>query len=628
MPLRAAFCRLREVSLESDSAPLRISAGAVWCTGAELGETVGTRRKVGSGPSGQSGSVPPQAPWIGRSRRFNIFCRRGLLCGMILAPLALGSCVFADELQQQSTKQTKAATTQNYNLRLRQLAAQNDASGARANDYRIGANDLLEVSVYNAPDLNRTVRVAADGIVALPLVGDVEASGLTIKELDSRIETLLRENYMTDPQVDVFVKEIQSHPVSVFGAVGRPGVYQIQEPESLIQVLSLAQGLADDAGDKVIVMRRNGGAEQDAAGATEAHLADSGDSLRLATNPEPLGSPQHPPQSIEVDLRKLLTSAGSDSNVEVYPGDVVKVPPAGIVYVVGEVHKPGGFLLRTNENISVLQALALAEGTTSTSSQKSARIIRTETSGDKKEIRIDLKRILEGKAADPVLQPKDILFVPNSAGKSAFYRGAEAALSITGGLIVYPFKTLGGIGDGGAVTTNDPEIAQAIRRMRYNGEDRTTGEYHFHGATALLDNVNAAVLKAKLAHVENWIAHRRRTASLYREGLCGIPQLHLPHFDESNQCDVFQNYVIRAVDRDAVRQHLASDGVETLIHWPKPVWRHAALGLADPCLPNTEKLCHEVLSLPINAETTARQVEIVIESIRSFYAQKQAHARA
>src|SRR5690348_190859 len=211
----------------------------------------------------------------------------------------------------------------------------------------------------------------------------------------------------------------------------------------------------------------------------------------------------------------------------------------------------------------------------------------------------------------------------------AEYRGRRAgSLGMVGCFSFYPFKTLGGIGDGGAVTTNDPEIAQAIRRMRYNGEDRTTGEYHFHGATALLDNVNAAVLKAKLPHVENWIAHRRRTASLYREGLCGIPQLLLPHFDESNQCDVFQNYVIRAVDRDAVRQHLASDGVETLIHWPKPVWRHAALGLADPCLPNTEKLCHEVLSLPINAETTARQVEIVIESIRSFYAQKQAHARA
>ena len=337
---------------------------------------------------------------------------------------------------QESAKPRKNATTQNYNLRLEQLAAQTDARVARTDVYRIGANDLLEISVYNAPDLNRTVRVSGKGTISLPLVGDVEASGLTTEELGARIEALLQQNYMTAPQVNVLVKEIQSHPVSVFGAVGRPGVYQIEEPESLIQVLSLAQGLADDAGDKVIVMR-SGVAGDDAADATEAHLADSDDSLTPAAKPGPFVSAQHPPHSLQIDLKELLTSTGSASNVEVYPGDVVKVPPAGIVYVVGEVHKPGGFLLRTNEDISVLQALALAEGTTSTSSQKGARIIRTDAGGDKKEIRIDLKRILEGKAADPVLQSKDILFIPNSAGKSAFYRGAEAALSITGGLIVY-----------------------------------------------------------------------------------------------------------------------------------------------------------------------------------------------
>ncbi|HEU5411244.1 MAG TPA: polysaccharide biosynthesis/export family protein [Candidatus Acidoferrales bacterium] len=343
----------------------------------------------------------------------------------ILACSATGSFAFGSELpgQQQSTRPAEEVTTQNYNLRLQQLASQKGTLAKTASDYLIGPNDLLEISVYNAPDLDRTVRVSAKGTISLPLIGDVEAFGSTVEELESRIEGLLRQTFMTDPEVNVFVKEIQSHPVSVFGAVGRPGVYQLQEPESLIQVLSLAQGLADDAGDKVIIMRRNGTAEDD--------------SLELTANHEPFGPAQHAPKSLQVDLKELLTSAGSASNVEVYPGDVVKVPPAGIVYVVGQVHKPGGFLLRTNENISVLQALALAEGTTSTSSQKGARIIRTEAGGEKQEIRIDLKRILEGKAADPVLQSKDILFIPNSAGKSAFYRGAEAALSITGGLIVY-----------------------------------------------------------------------------------------------------------------------------------------------------------------------------------------------
>jgi dTDP-4-amino-4,6-dideoxygalactose transaminase len=190
----------------------------------------------------------------------------------------------------------------------------------------------------------------------------------------------------------------------------------------------------------------------------------------------------------------------------------------------------------------------------------------------------------------------------------------------------YPFKILGGIGDGGAVTTNDPEIACIVRRLRYNGEDRATGEYHFHGQTALLDNVQAAVLDVKLRYVESWIEHRRKIASLYRTRLNEIAEIRLPHFDESKQRDVFQNYVIRATERDRLKAHLKANGVETLVHWPRPMWRHAGLGLADPQLPNTERLCCEVLSLPISAEATEEHVEIVSDSIRSFY--KPTHARA
>lgn len=204
--------------------------------------------------------------------------------------------------------------------------------------------------------------------------------------------------------------------------------------------------------------------------------------------------------------------------------------------------------------------------------------------------------------------------------------GVQQVIALSTDKAAFPFKILGGIGDGGAVTTNDAEIAQAIRRMRYNGEDRATGEYHFHGATALLDNANASVLDAKLKYVEKWIAHRRKIAALYRQGLRNVSEIQLPRFDESDQRDVFQNYVIRAENRDALSQHLASEGVETLVHWPKPVWRHAALRLDDPRLPNTENLCREVLSLPMSAETTEQHVEIVVESIRNFYAHM--HTRA
>lgn len=183
----------------------------------------------------------------------------------------------------------------------------------------------------------------------------------------------------------------------------------------------------------------------------------------------------------------------------------------------------------------------------------------------------------------------------------------------------YPFKILGGIGDGGAVTTNDSEIARAVRLLRYNGEDRATGEYHFHGQTALMDNLQAGVLDVKLRYVDSWIEHRRKIANLYRARLNEIAEIRLPHFDESNQRDIFQNYVIRAAERDLLRARLEANGVETLVHWPRPMWRHAGLGLADPQLPNTERLYREVLSLPMSSETTEGHVEIVSESIRAFY---------
>jgi polysaccharide export outer membrane protein len=134
----------------------------------------------------------------------------------------------------------------------------------------------------------------------------------------------------------------------------------------------------------------------------------------------------------------LVESADSALNVPVRPGDIVKVPRAGIVYVVGEVQKPGGFVLQNNENISVLQALALAEGPTHTSAISRARIIRTDPStGDRTEIPMNLGKILSGKKPDAFLQPKDIVFVPNSAAKSVFYRGSEAALQTATGVAIY-----------------------------------------------------------------------------------------------------------------------------------------------------------------------------------------------
>jgi dTDP-4-amino-4,6-dideoxygalactose transaminase len=183
----------------------------------------------------------------------------------------------------------------------------------------------------------------------------------------------------------------------------------------------------------------------------------------------------------------------------------------------------------------------------------------------------------------------------------------------------YPFKILGGFGDGGAITTNDPHIARMASLLRYNGEDRETGEYHYHGHTALLDNVQAAVLSVKLKYLPQWIEHRRRVAALYRRGLEGVGDLRLPHFREDDRRDVFQNYVIRTRERDRLRSHLKEKGVETLVHWSKPMWEHAGLQLENPQLPETERICREVLSLPMSAETTDEHVETTVEVIRAFY---------
>lgn len=286
----------------------------------------------------------------------------------------------------------------------------------------IGPGDLLDIVVFEAPEMNCTVRVTTDGEVAIPLLEPVKASGLTPRELESTLRESLRRTYMKDPHVSVFVRELQSHPVSVVGSVKQPGVFQIQGTRTLIELLSMAQGFTDDAGDTVTVV--HGG---DSAGSTLAGLADI-QRIRGANRQ----------QIEEIRIKDLLASQNPSLNVPVYPGDIVKVPRAGIVYVVGDVKLPGGFVLRNNENISVLQAIALAQGLNHTSAKSGVRIFRTQQGTDKRiEIPLDLGKIMSSKAPDPMLQPRDILLVPNSSGKAAFYRGAEAALVAATGVAIY-----------------------------------------------------------------------------------------------------------------------------------------------------------------------------------------------
>jgi dTDP-4-amino-4,6-dideoxygalactose transaminase len=196
---------------------------------------------------------------------------------------------------------------------------------------------------------------------------------------------------------------------------------------------------------------------------------------------------------------------------------------------------------------------------------------------------------------------------------------SAGSIGLTGCWSFYPFKMLGCYGDGGAITTNDENIMQITRLYRYNGEDRKTGEYFYHGITCLLDNLQAAFLDVKLKYLPKWIERRREIARLYYSGLKDIPHSTLPHFEDKRFFDVYQNYVIRTRKRDELAVFLEKEGVEILVHWRIPYYRYKSLNLIDRGFPETERISKEVLSLPMNVERDNSQVEYVIETVRNFF---------
>jgi polysaccharide biosynthesis/export protein len=336
-------------------------------------------------------------------------------------------------------------TTADFNRRLEQLrrSVSTQMNGAVSAEYRIGSQDLLEVNVFDAPELNRSLRVSANGEISLPLVGAIQATGLTAREVENSLESKLRI-YMNDPHVGVLVTGVESHPVSVLGAVNQPGVFQVRGPKTLLEMLSMAQGLTDEAGDQVLVMRGAGvdsgspDVAKDASNDDPPASSSSTAATSTANSAAKTESAATDPNTIQIDLRQLLDSADPRYNVPIYPGDIVKVKKAGIVYVVGSVMKPGGFTMRTNEQMSVLKAVALAEGLTSTSSKGHTRIIRTDPiTGERSEIPVDLGKVLAGKIPDMPLKPADIVFVPKSGTKAALYRGSEAAIATASGVIIF-----------------------------------------------------------------------------------------------------------------------------------------------------------------------------------------------
>ena len=359
-----------------------------------------------------------------------------------------------------------AESTEDYNRKLEKLRKQFAETRERqTGDYRIGPQDLLDINIFEAPELNRTVRVSENGEVSLPLLGGIHVVRLTARELENTLTAKLRE-FLKDPHVSVMVTAIESHPVSVIGEVNKPGVFQVRGSKTLLEMLSMAQGLAPDAGDEVLVMRNAGynrgqddGAQTARAGSGERESKDTdgiksgtssvdsgnNDALKKnatssmdATNDGGTKQGQQGGETIAINLRHLLNSRAPRFNVPIYAGDIVKVTRAGIVYVVGAVKKPGGFTVKGNEQMSLLKAIALAEGLSSTSSKGHTRIIRTdEGSGKRSEIPVELGKILDGKAPDMNLQAADIVFVPSSMGKTVLFRSTDAVVNTATGLAIF-----------------------------------------------------------------------------------------------------------------------------------------------------------------------------------------------
>ncbi len=322
--------------------------------------------------------------------------------------------------------QGKLESPQDTNDRIRKLAA---AAQVKQGDYLIGSGDLLQVQVFDVPELSREVRVTESGFVSLPLLPvKVRAAGLTSFQLEEKLAELLQANgLVSHPQVTVFVKDQRSAPITIIGAVGHPTVLQGVRPISLLEAVSEAGGIANDAGSTVIITR----AMPQPASDAEKGRAGNGSGDGSAESAQPT--------TITINLNDLLETGDSRFNIPVMGGDVISVPRAGIVYVVGAVDRPGGFVLANDrEQMTTLKILALAGGFKPTANVNHAVILRKNPeTGQTKELGVDLKKVLDRKAEDVRLLPSDILFVPDSSGKRALRRTGEIALSLVSGAALF-----------------------------------------------------------------------------------------------------------------------------------------------------------------------------------------------
>jgi polysaccharide export outer membrane protein len=314
---------------------------------------------------------------------------KALICPVVLS-VVLGICTF----QQVASAQTASASAPSE-------------GGANLPAQKVGPNDMLALSVYESPELTRTIRVGADGMIRLPMLKQkIKAEGLMPGDLETVIGLALEEEELiVDPFVTVTIAEYHSKPVSVMGAVKSPVTLQADTPITLLDALAKAGGLSPEAGSSILVSRK---------AAAEAGQAGSALIQRIA-------------------VKDLIDAADPELNVILTGGEEVRVPEAGKIYVVGNVHKPGAFTIQNGNETTILKAVAQAEGLLQFASQQ-AYIYRVEGgTGAKNEIPVELGKIMERKTPDAPLMANDILYIPDNKRQRLTTGALEKLLMIGGG---------------------------------------------------------------------------------------------------------------------------------------------------------------------------------------------------
>ena len=357
-----------------------------------------------------------------------------------------------------NAQQAVLETPQQVNDRIRLMSA---AARLTPHDYIIGNGDLLEIEIFDVKELSREVRVSQTGSIGIPLVPvRLHVAGLTEVQAEQKISEVLEANgLVSHAEVSITVKERKSKPITVVGAVGHSMVYQADRPVSLLEVLAEAGGVATDAGDTVIVNRTVQDVPSDSSGppaigpedpapasasagslgAGPAHESASTASAvptASTSSPAPV-DPPHLNNTITINLNELMESGDATNNIILQAGDIVTVPHSGIVYVLGAVLRPGGFVLANDRGqMTTLKVLALAGGLGPTAKSEHAVIVRKSAQGQH-EVAVDLRKVMKRESEDVQLQPSDILYVPNSAGRQAMLRALEFGIALGSGVALY-----------------------------------------------------------------------------------------------------------------------------------------------------------------------------------------------